>query len=180
MVMKQSDLENQLRALRGTLKTLMIPFGPNTSETDTGVDLPSNAVVLDVFVLVTQADAGITLDVGLLSTETGGDADGFLSGVSLANTGLVGGSVTITAGSNNTYASATTYGAYLASFAAGQDVADGGDGIFAKKIFFTDSVEAKSISYTCSAGADTASGFIVFLILELEKGAGPSSGAGVS
>lgn len=57
-----------------------IPFAKNTSETDTGVDLPEGIIVSDVIVEVTNNVASATIDVGLLSTENNnnGDADGFL------------------------------------------------------------------------------------------------------
>jgi len=157
-------------------RILKIPFGHETSETDTGVDLPDKAMVLDVWLEVTTADSGITIDVGLLSTESGGDADGFLDGAPLDSTGLVFGGITptITSGTNNTYLAsvARTIGVLLADLdvVAGQDVADGGDGacVYERKPFPTDSVTAKSISYTCSAGADTAAGYIYILLVEFE------------
>lgn len=65
---------------------------PTGSEQDTGLDLPAKGIVLPyVLVDVTTAEATggtKTLDVGLLSSESGGDADGFLDGVSVATTGL--------------------------------------------------------------------------------------------
>ena len=58
---------------------LVLPFGvSDNSETDTGIDLPANMLVKDAFIRVTTVDATETLDVGLLSSESGGDADGFL------------------------------------------------------------------------------------------------------
>lgn len=148
-------------------KVIKIPFGHETSETDTGVDLPPKALVLDAFIEVLTGDSGITLDVGTKSSETGGDADGFLDGISVASTGLVPAGVTVTAGANENYFSACTYGAKLASFVAGSDTA-GDVGTYARKYYATDSATAKSITYTASAGADTAEGNIYLLILELE------------
>ena len=57
-----------------------IPFAKNTSETDTGVDLPEGIIVSDVIVEVTNKVLSATIDVGLLSTENdnNGDVDGFL------------------------------------------------------------------------------------------------------
>ena len=150
----------------GNVKIIAAEFGHNTTETDTTIDLPDNAVVMDVFIDVETADTGITLDVGLLSTESGGDADGFLDGISVASTGLVHPAITVTSGSSEDYFSATTYGAFLADFTAGSDNA-GDVGTFARKYHPTDSVDAKSISYTASAGADTAAGTIYFVIAEL-------------
>lgn len=66
------------------------------SETTHAEDLPTAGVVLGAWLDVTTAEATggtKTLDVGLLSSESGGDADGFLDGVSVAATGIVGGSL---------------------------------------------------------------------------------------
>jgi len=62
-----------------------IPFTKNTSETDTGVDLPEGMIISDVIVEVTNEVANVTIDVGLL----GGDAVGFLVGESCAAKGFV-------------------------------------------------------------------------------------------
>ncbi len=84
------------------VKKIAISAAPTGSEQDTTWDLPAKSVVLNVFVDVTTAEVTgttKTLDVGLLSSESGGDADGFIDGVSVAATGLklaslVSGSVT--------------------------------------------------------------------------------------
>ena len=87
-----------------------IPFAKNTSETDTGVDLPEGIIVSDVIVEVTKEVSGATIEVGLLSTEgDGGDADGFLVGESCAAKGFVKhNTVALT-----TAATTLTLGAYL-------------------------------------------------------------------
>ena len=148
-------------------KVIEIPFTHNTDETDTGIDLPPKALVLDAFLYVETADTGITINVGTKSSESGGDADGFIAGASVASTGLVPLGVTVTSGSSEDYFSACTYGAKLADFTAGSDNA-GDVGTYARKYYATDSATAKSITYTCSAGADTAEGKIYLVILELE------------
>ena len=68
-----------------------IPFAKNTSETDTGVDLPEGIIVSDVIVEVTKEVALATIDVGILSTEdsSGPGTDGFLDGESCADLGFV-------------------------------------------------------------------------------------------
>ena len=130
--------------------TMVIPFdiADTTAavETDTGFDLPLNAVVQGdgAGVLVTDLDATETVDVGLLSSETGGDANGFLVALSVAAAGFIAGSVAATA----------TLGAMLVNTFAttpqvnvpGRHV---GDGV------------AESICYTASAGSDTVTGKIV-------------------
>jgi hypothetical protein len=60
------------------------------TEGDTGLDLPLHALVLPFpAVRVVTAEGSRAIDVGLLSSETAGDADGLVDGVSLANAGLV-------------------------------------------------------------------------------------------
>lgn len=69
-----------------------VSFPADGNETDTTYDLPADGVVLDCYLIVDTAEVtGTTklLDVGLLSSESGGDADGFLDGVSCAATGIV-------------------------------------------------------------------------------------------
>jgi hypothetical protein len=65
------------------------------AEFHTALDLPAKCVVYDVFMDVTTAESTAstkTIDVGLLSSE-GGDADGFLVGVSIASEGIVKGTL---------------------------------------------------------------------------------------
>ncbi len=69
---------------------MVCPFsfasGTVASEYDTGLDFPSRAIISPFSsILVNTADSGIVLDVGLLSSESGGDADGLLDGVSLTS-----------------------------------------------------------------------------------------------
>ncbi|MEM2849057.1 MAG: hypothetical protein QXI36_02135 [Candidatus Bathyarchaeia archaeon] len=158
------NIVHDLTLKYGAVKVLEIPFTAQT----TGIDLPAKAAILEALVDVTTADSGITIDVGLKSTESGGDADGFLDGVSVASTGLKKGENTITAGSNNTYVSGTTIGVFLRDLIVGEDVANGGDGMVCRTPFLSDSVTAKSVTYTCSAGADTATGNIYIIYIEFE------------
>lgn len=66
---------------------------PANGETDTLIDLPANCRVMPdgccVEVLTAEA-TGLTknMDVGLLSSETGGDADGFMVDVPVSSTGI--------------------------------------------------------------------------------------------
>jgi len=80
--------------LRAYTKKISIGFADGTTETDTGWDVPSNAVVLGVYVNVTTAEAtgaDKTIDVGTGGTSD--DPNGFLDGVSVASTGLVKGTL---------------------------------------------------------------------------------------
>ncbi len=61
------------------------------TETNSGIKLPPKAYVLDVFLDVLTADAGMTVDVG--TDGTSNDPDGFLDGASLAGVALVRGSL---------------------------------------------------------------------------------------
>ena len=130
------------------VKKIPITSTPTGAEQDTSFDLPSGAVVRDVLVDVTTAEATgatKTLDVGLLSSESGGDADGLLDGVSVAATGLVRGVATLTVGSNETYFASSTRGALLATLVAGTDVAtDVGTNYEVPHL--GDSVTAKSVT----------------------------------
>lgn len=113
-----------------------IPFSIADSvantEKDTGFDLPANCSVLDrlhgMIVNVSTLDSGQNILFGLLSSESGGDADGFSTNVSLTTA----------------VQKVTVNGALFSSNAPHQ----------------SDSVTAKSISYTLDTSTDTGKGFI--------------------
>lgn len=150
----------------GVQKLLVCQFGASdNTETDTGDDLPYKAWVQDCYIEVTAADSGETIDVGLLSTETAGDANGFLAAASVASTGIVA-NRTYTAGSNETYISAITYGALMGTSLAGSDAATD-EGINDQKGHIVVGSNAVSVSYTGSAGSDTAAGFIYIPFIQL-------------
>lgn len=77
----------------------IIPFSiadtAAATETDTGFDLPSKCSVLDRLhgcgVRVTAVDATEDIDVGTLSSESGGDADGLIAASDMDNLGIVTG-----------------------------------------------------------------------------------------
>jgi len=75
----------------GAIKTMVIPFtNSEAAEADTGYELPAGAVLIGMpFVEVVTNVADATIDVGILSTEASGDADGFLDGVSCATAGKI-------------------------------------------------------------------------------------------
>jgi hypothetical protein len=109
------------------------------SETDQGEDLPAGFVITDVIPYVVTAEATgttKTVNVGLLSSESGGDADGFLDGIAVNATGFV----------RPTLASAgQTLGAFLRDD-------ESGDGVLVPRVFFdTDAVTAKSLSITAGS-----------------------------
>jgi len=67
----------------------MIWFNDNTTaETDTGIDFNYDTHIYRVTAEIVDTVAAATVDVGLLSSQTSGDADGLLDGVSLASAGI--------------------------------------------------------------------------------------------
>ena len=90
-----TDFQGGIELAGCTIKVKKIALNATThctgSEVDTGWDLPETSVVLDVFINVATGATGTTktLDVGLLSTESDGDANGFLAGANVELAGLV-------------------------------------------------------------------------------------------
>lgn len=74
-------------ALLKGIPHLRVPFTTSTAETDTGIDLVSQMAYGLAQVYITTAEGGKTMDVGILSSEGGGDADGIVDGISLATAG---------------------------------------------------------------------------------------------
>ncbi len=129
----------------------VIPFAIGdtsaATETDTGFDFPTASAVLpNPMVCVTTVDATETIDVGLLSSESGGDADGFINAVALDTAVLVKATL---------LASGDTMGALLSVL----DSANSGDD--APEAHIVTGAAATSITYTLTAGTDTAEGFIL-------------------
>lgn len=131
---------------RAVTQKLVVPFHYTdftaATEMDTGFDFPAGATILPwPSIFVKAVDATETIDVGLLSSESGGDADGFIVGVSVATLGQV----------KTTFASTVTNGALLKVTATGA----------AAVIPEAHTVAtAVSLTYTTSAGSDTGIGFI--------------------
>lgn len=140
----------------------------NASETDTGWDLPQYGEIdaLSMGVFVQTIDATETINVGLLYSENsnGGDADGFLVGLSIATAGWVRPAVVWAQGGSN-YPTATTqgFGAYFTATSLQPTAGTGVANVWALTIHnhFGDGTQ-KSISYTCSSGSDTFVGFLMF------------------
>lgn len=142
--------------------TYVIPWssvdGVDATETDTGFDLPTNAAVLPegIGVDVTNAASTETISFGILSTESGGDADGFAALLALTSAVSVMAKNTVTVGSNESFLASTTLGVLVNDFAVGTDVNED-TGQSSKKPYVCDGT-AKSISYTFTAGTDAAVG----------------------
>lgn len=154
-----SPTEHTLHLNRdGVNKCLVIPFSPNTSETDTGIDLPLNVWVYDAMIEVVTVDATETMDLGLLSTETAGDANGILTGVPMDTAGFIK-PWSVTDSTTEDYVSSPYWGALMGIGTAGTSAATdqgqpGGPG------HVISGSNARSITYTHSAGSDTAAGYI--------------------
>lgn len=128
-------------------KTAVIRCDAQTTETQTAFTLPTDAIVKNVFLNVIVLDDTETVDVGTQGTSN--DPDGYLEGASLATVGLVRGSLAD---------GSVTLGALLfeiteatTAAARNDDITAGGD----------------PISYTCSAGSDTAIFDIIIEYIEV-------------
>jgi hypothetical protein len=132
-----------------------------SGEEDTGIDFQYDTAIHRVCVETVTLDAGETLDVGLLSSETSGDANGLVAAASVAAAGIVcNDKPTITADSTENYVStASVVGALMGNSLAGASTAtDEGSGyIWIHNII---SANAVSLTYTGSAGTDTTAGYI--------------------
>jgi len=64
----------------GAIKLLVIRLAGtanDVTEKDTGIDLPDNAIVYHAALITREGNTSQTTDVGILSSETGGDANGY-------------------------------------------------------------------------------------------------------
>lgn len=146
---------------------LEFDIGKVAGEIDTGYDFKKGDLVFpQCSVRVATAEATgttKTVDVGILSSESGGDADGFLDGVVTSATGVVTLTVTATDGtSQNFIAAAPKLGALLRAGTLGGDAADTAAALIPAP-WVCDGV-AKSLSYTIGSTATelVAKGYIVF------------------
>ena len=90
-----NQLDASLVGATSKIKKISITAPADGNETRTGWSLPANAVVKNVWLNVGTAEATgttKTINVGTDSTDSG-DADGYLTGVSVAGTGLVKGTL---------------------------------------------------------------------------------------
>lgn len=147
-------------------QVLVVPFAASdNAETDTGFDFPANCLIDTCMLKVVTVDATETVDCGLLSSESGGDANGFITLASVATAGYPELRPQITGGTNIDYVGTNYVGALLATSIAGADAVATVGG-WTPVRHKTDGT-AKSITYTGSAGSDTAAGYFVFLYTNL-------------
>lgn len=144
--LKRSGPNEILVDTYANMQTMVVPFShaDSTANTETlsGFTVPTLAAMLpNVGIRVVDIDATETVAFGTLSTDSG-DADGFIAGASVATVGIVKASVTN---------GAATLGALLFV----QDSANAGD----EAPEMSTASAGKAITYTTSAGSDTASGF---------------------
>jgi len=100
----------------------LIWFGASsTSEINTGVTFLKDTFIHDVRVEVVTVASAISIDVGILSSGTGGDADGFRANVLLTTAGYVADTAIITDGTNIDFVAASTYGVLLVTAITGSD-----------------------------------------------------------
>lgn len=130
-------------------QVLILPFDiadtAAATETDTGFDFVTGMTVLPTPTFhVSATDSGITLDVGTLSTESGGDADGFIDAASVAVAGAL----------VPTCAATATVGSLLR-----ETLTDSGSATSSARSPYEIGATAVSVSYTLSSGADTAKGY---------------------
>lgn len=131
----------------GRFQELIIPYLASdytaASENDTGLDLPTGAAMEPwQRVKTTVNQSSKTLDVGLLSSESSGDADGFMVGMSLNATGTIVSKLSSTA----------TVGALLKETLTGAAAVAG--------VPYVIGATAVSVSLTPSSGSTTAAGYI--------------------
>ncbi len=139
-----------------------------TSETDSAFDLPADGIVYDVFGKITTASsAGGTILVGLLSSSSGGDADGFMVDVSTSSTGDIRGRFSSsTSGAAGDFITGNTRGDLLSVHATGTTAADD-PGMYAEKPHCCSSITAKSVTYTLNSTGATVAGYIYISYLEI-------------
>lgn len=179
--LKQLDTNEVYVDLGQLSQTYKIPFHIDdttaTTETDTGFDLPNNAMVMPdgTCVQTTILDAGEDIDVGLLASETLGDADGFMDALSVAALGVVVPQIGFSTDANTTWRDLTggdeedTFGVLLQAVGTKIALSEGADvatdtGIYFKVPHVGDGI-AESIVYTLSAGTNLAAGFIRLQVL---------------
>lgn len=134
----------------------------NNVATDTGIDFLPDTIIHNVIVEVVTVDATETINVGTADT-----AAGFRSGVDLATAGYIADTGVITDGSTSDYFAASTYGTLLATAITGSDAAATSGGVSRLEHVVVTSGTDDDLYYTCSAGSDTAAGYIHYFFTRL-------------
>ena len=145
----------------------VIPFAASdNTETDTGFTLnlsgTNDILVEDVALNVVTVDAGETIDVGTNGTTTD-DPNGLIAAALVSAAGYVELAGQITNGSNIDYVGANYLGAQLATVIAGADAVATVGGTTRLKTGILTAETDCNITYTGSAGSDTAAGYIYLM-----------------
>lgn len=155
----QDRAKHQIKAISFT--------SSSTAETDTTYDLPSSCIVRDVWLkLTTASSAAGTMNVGLLSSESGGDADGFVVSISTTSTGIRYPTFTHTEATSGDIITGNKRGLLLSAHATGTTDL-GSWGFYSQKAHPSDLVTAKSVTYTVSATAGGPAGTIFIEFTEI-------------
>ena len=156
---------------------LRIPFSDTDStdavEQDTGFDIPINMQILSagMGIYVNDVDATEGMDVGILSGESGGDANGFMEVILVDTAGFVAAEIGFQVGANATFMDLTggdnefTLGALMCAALSRVAVSEGSnvdtdEGFYLTVPFIGDGT-AESVSYTTTTGSDTGNGLIL-------------------
>ena len=127
---------------------MIVPFSildtTANTETNTGFNFPANSLVgTPPSVFVRTAEATRTISAGILSSQSGGSATGFFTGVSLATAGISKGTLSGTG---------TTIGAFLYQTNNSTKIPEPYPVVSG----------SQTLSYTLSASTASADGFLVF------------------
>jgi hypothetical protein len=147
----------------------MIPFAfyATATEIDTGIDFDYDTAVHEIAVEVVTIDASETLNVGILSSGTAGDADGLAVGVPLDTAGYYSNNEpTITAATETAVTTASYVGALMGSSLVGDQGTATDEGSHYTWDHHVISANEQSLTYTPST-SDTAAGFIHYFFTRM-------------
>lgn len=135
----------------------------STGETNTGVSFVADTLISDVRPYVVTVASAKTISVGLLSSGTGGDFDGFRVGVLLTTAGYVADTGFITSGASVDYYPVSTYGAKLYKAVTGTGAFTSGKLKNGGRTFMGHVVTGSNtgaLTYTCGSITSTGGGYI--------------------
>ena len=152
----------------GVMHHGFIPWTGAITETSTGVQFSRDTRIHDVLVEVVTVSSAATIDVGLLSTETSGDADGFIKGTLLTTAGYIKDLAVITTGSSIDYYPATQYGVLLRTAITGTGITDASNnGGITPIAFVVSSTNAKTLTYSTSTTTSSPAGYLHYWFTRL-------------
>ena len=134
-----------------------------TGEKSTGISFVADTLISDVRAYVVTVASGKTIDVGLYSSGTGGDADGLRKNVLLTTAGYVADTGFITSGASVDYYPASTYGALLYKAVTGTGAFTAGKLNNGGRTFLGHVVTGSNtglMTYTCGSITSTGAGYI--------------------